>query len=323
MSRRAERRRAVRDAGRGEAIAAGEAVAAGEATTADEAELILDARSELGEGPVWDATADELLWVDILGRRVHRYRPADGSSRTFETPSPVGAVATRSNGGLVLALEDGFWLQDPGDDRLRRLAAVESDVPGNRMNDGKVDRAGRFWAGTMAYDGTPGTGSLYRLEPDGHVTRVLRGVTTSNGLGWSPDGRVMYYIDTPTQRVDAFDYDEESGEISHRRPLVEIPAEAGSPDGMTVDSEGFLWVALWGGWAVHRYSPDGRLDVSIRLPVSQVSSCTFGGDGLRELYITSAATGLAEDALGAQPHAGSLFRSRLDVAGLPAHAFGG
>ncbi len=309
----------MRDTGRGEAITAGEA------TTAEEAELVLDARAELGEGPVWDATTDELVWVDILGRRVHRYRPDDGSSRTFETPSPVGAVATRSNGGLVLALEDGFWLQDPGDGNggLRRLTEVESDVPGNRMNDGKVDPAGRFWAGTMAYDGTPGAGSLYRLEPDGHVTRVLRGVTTSNGLGWSPDGRLMYYIDTPTQRVDAFDYEVRTGEIDGRRTLVEIPAEVGSPDGMTVDAEGFLWVALWGGWAVHRYRPDGRLDGSIRVPVSQVSSCTFGGDGLSELYITSAATELGPDDLTAQPHAGSLFRSRPGVAGLPTHSFAG
>ena len=290
-----------------------------------EAELVLDARAELGEGPVWDGTAEELLWVDILGRRVHRYRPADGSSRTFETPSPVGAVATRSNGGLVLALEDGFWLQDPGDGSggLRRLAEVESDVPGNRMNDGKVDPRGRFWAGTMAYDGRPGAGSLYRLDPDGQVTRVLDGVTTSNGLGWSPDRRVMYYIDTPTQRVDVFDYEERTGEISDRRTLVEIPSDAGSPDGMTVDAEGFLWIALWRGWAVRRYSPDGRLERSIRVPVSQVSSCTFGGPGLAELYITSAATELGPDELLAQPHAGGLFRWHPGVSGLPAHPFAG
>lgn len=289
----------------------------------EQAEVVvaLRARAQLGEGPVWDAEAGELVWVDILGRRVHRYRPDDGATRTFPTPSAVGAVALRAGGGLVLALEDGFWACEADGTRLHRLATLPGEPGGTRMNDGAVDPAGRFWAGTMASDGRPGRGSLYRLDADRSVTPVLRGVGISNGIDWSPDGRWMYYIDTPTHRVDVFDFDVASGGIEGRRPLVTI--EDASPDGMTVDAEGCLWVATWGGASVRRYTPDGTLERTVRLPVSQVTSCAFGGAALDQLYVTSACDGLTEEARADEPEAGSLFRAETGARGRPPSRFAG
>lgn len=287
-------------------------------------ELVLDARAELGEGPVWNAAAKELLWVDIAGRQIHRHRPETGADALVATPSEVGAVAPRRDGGLVLALADGFWLLDPDDTAPRRHRPAEADRPETRFNDGKVDPAGRFWAGTMAHDCRPGAGSLYRLDPDGRVETVLREVTISNGMAWSADGGTFYYIDTPTRRIDAFDHDPDSGAIGRRRPLVRFPQDLpGSPDGMTIDAQGALWVALWDGWAVHRYLPDGRLAAIVRMPVARPTSCTFGGEDLGDLYITSARDGLSEAELANQPNAGGLFRVRPGVIGGSSRPFAG
>ncbi len=283
------------------------------------AEVVVNLGSELGEGPIWDARSGRLVWIDILGRRIHRTHPASGLTESIETPSQVGSVAVRAGGGFVAALADGFWVADPGG-AWRQLATVEADRPDLRFNDGKCDPSGRFWAGSMAHDARPGAGALYRLEPDGTVSRALAGVTISNGLAWSPDGRTMYYIDTPTQRVDALSFDLVTGAVSGRRSIVRIPADMGSPDGMTVDAEGGLWIALWGGSAVHRYV-DGRLAQVVRLPVSQPTSCAFGGPDLDELYITSAWEGLSVTARGTQPLAGAIFRARPGVRGLPAAEF--
>lgn len=289
-----------------------------------EPELILDAGAELGEGPVWDPAAEELLWVDIVGRRIHRFRPDTGADALVATPSDVGAVAPRRSGGLVVAQADGFWLIDADDMTQRSHRPVEADVPETRFNDGKVDPAGRFWAGTMAYDCRPGAGCLYRLDPDGRVETVLREVTISNGMAWSADGGTFFYIDTPTRRIDAFDHDPDSGALGRRRPLVQLPDDLpGSPDGMTIDAEGGLWVALWDGWAVHRYLPDGTLAAIIRMPLARPTSCTFGGPDLGDLYITSARDGLSADELATQPAAGGLFRVRPGVVGRAATPFGG
>jgi sugar lactone lactonase YvrE len=206
---------------------------------------------------------------------------------------------------------------------LEMIAEVEADNPDNRMNDGKCDGAGRFWAGTMGFEPIPGAGALYRLDADRNVTTVLENVTISNGLGWSPDDATMYYIDSSTNRIDAFDYDTETGKIRNRRRLIEVPQEQGMPDGMTVDAEGFLWVALWGGCSVRRYAPDGTPDLVVELPASQITCPTFGGKDLSELYVTSATQGLLEEELQEQPYAGALFCCRPGVAGMPAHAFGG
>lgn len=277
-------------------------------------DVVVAAGAELGEGPVWDSRSGRLAWVDILGRRIHLTDPRTGDTESVEVPLDVGAIAPRAAGGFVAALQDGFWVV--GDGPIRRIATIPEARPGLRFNDGKCDPRGRFWAGTMAYDEAEGAACLYRLDMDGSVRRVLDGVTISNGLAWSHDGGTMYYIDSPTQRIDAFSFSPDTGEIADRRTIVEIPAELGSPDGMTIDADGGLWVALWGGSAVHRYV-DGRLDRVIRLPVSQPTSCAFGGPDLDELYVTSAWKGLTADARPAEPLAGALFRLRPGVRGVP------
>jgi sugar lactone lactonase YvrE len=285
-------------------------------------DVALDARAALAEGPVWDAAAGRLLWVDILANAVHSFDPGTGDDTAFDVGRAVGAVALRATGGLVLALEDGFGRTEPGATDVELIAPVGADDPSIRFNDGACDPAGRFWAGTMSYEGIAGAGSLYRLDPDRSVERMLDGVTTSNGLAWSADDRTMYYIDTATGGVDAFDYDAGTGSIANRRRFVDVPGP-GMPDGMTIDEAGCLWVALWRGSAVHRYRPDGSLDRVVDIPCELVTSCAFGGPDLDELFITSAREGLDERALADQPLAGSLFRCRPGVRGLPTVAFAG
>jgi sugar lactone lactonase YvrE len=286
-----------------------------------EAELALDARAELGEGPVWDSELGRLIWVDITGERVHRFDPLTGDDETTAVGQPVGAASPRIPDGLVLAVRDGFVFLDLERARLELVAEVEAETPGNRMNDGKCDAAGRFWAGTMPFAGNRPSGALYRLDSDLSVSRMLDGVTISNGIAWSPDGRSMYYIDSPTYRVDVFDYDVDAGEIAKRRTLFELPADGGLPDGMTVDAEGLLWIAFWGVGAVRRYTPDGLLAAVVELPVSLVTSCAFGGPDLADLYITSASGPLSPEQAVDQPAAGGLFRARPGVSGLPHHRF--
>jgi sugar lactone lactonase YvrE len=288
-----------------------------------EAELALDARAELGEGPVWDSELGRLIWVDITGERVHRFDPLTGDDETTAVGQPVGAASPRIPDGLVLAVRDGFVFLDLERARLQLVAEVEAETPGNRMNDGKCDAAGRFWAGTMPFAGNRPSGALYRLDSDLSVSRMLDGVTISNGIAWSPDGRSMYYIDSPTYRVDVFDYDVDAGEIAKRRTLFELPADGGLPDGMTVDAEGLLWIAFWGVGAVRRYTPDGLLAAVVELPVSLVTSCAFGGPDLADLYITSASGPLSPEQAVDQPAAGGLFRARPGVSGLPHHRFRG
>ena len=286
----------------------------------DGIEVVTAAGAELGEGPVWDARSGRLVWVDIIAKRIHLTDPVGGGSEVIEVPLHVGAVAPRAAGGFVAALQDGFWVV--GDGPAERIAAVPEARPGLRFNDGKCDPTGRFWGGTMAYDQAPGAGALYRLELDGSVALVLDRVTVSNGLAWSADERTLHYIDTSTQRVDTFSYHPVSGEIGDRRPEIHFPPGAGAPDGMTIDAEGGLWVALWGGGVVHRYL-EGHLERVIELPVSQPTSCCFGGDGLDELYVTSARQGLSAPQLRAEPLAGALFRTRPGVRGFAPAVFAG
>jgi len=233
----------------------------------------------------------------------------------------VGAVAVRASGGLVMAATDGFRsLAADGSQTV--LAEVEADDPSMRMNDGKCDRHGRFWAGTMAYDeaAPAGLGKLYRLDPDLSVRAMVDGVSISNGIDWSPDDRLMYYIDSPTRQVDVFDFDLDDGAITNRRTLIQVDASVGFPDGMTVDANGDLWVAVWGGSRVVHYAPDGSERGVVRFPVSQTSSCAFGGADARDLYVTSAARGISKDA---EPEAGSLFRARPGAMGQAPNSFWG
>ena len=285
-------------------------------------EIAIDSRATLGEGPVWDEQRQLLLWLDILPGLVHRFDPATGSDDAFRVGKPVGSAGLRRGGGLVLAVEDGFALLDKDWQRVAQ-AVVEHPGPRARFNEGKCDPAGRFLAGAMAYDLTPGAGSLYRLDPDLTVTKLLDGVTISNGLTWSADGTTMYYIDSPTQGVDAFDYDPGTGRLANRRRIVDIPAAAGLPDGMTIDAEGCLWVALYGGAAVHRYTPEGRLDTTLSFPGTNITCPVFGGPRFGLLYVTSARDGLDERQLAAQPHAGAVFTADVGAQGLPGLRFAG
>ncbi|OXM83550.1 SMP-30/gluconolactonase/LRE family protein [Paenibacillus rigui] len=287
-------------------------------------ELVLDAQAQLGEGPCWDERSGLLYWVDIAGKKVHAFNPLDRSDRSVALDQMVGAAVVREAGGLVLAMEQGFYTLDWDTEQLTAIQDPEPGQAGNRFNDGKCDAAGRFWAGTMDKKEQGPAGALYCLESDRTVRKAIEGVTVSNGLGWSPDGRTMYYIDSPTKRVVAYDFDVETGSLTHRRTVVTIPADGGFPDGMTVDAEGMLWVAQWGGWQVSRWNPyTGEQLTAIPVPVERASSCAFGGANLDELYITTARIGATEEELAKQPHAGSLFCVKPGVAGLPTYRYGG
>jgi sugar lactone lactonase YvrE len=291
-----------------------------------QAELVQDVRAELGEGPVWDDRTGRLHWVDIRAGLVHRWSPADGSDLVIETGQPVGAVALGAQGGLVLAVHDGFALIPAGAERVEQLIAVEQEIAANRMNDGGCDPAGRFWAGTMSTENVPGAGSLYCLEQANGALlprRVLGGLTIANGIDWSPDGQRMYYIDSPTQRIDVFDFDMESGAVANRRPFAEIPAREGLPDGMTVDAEGGVWVALFRGGRLRRYSPMGEIKQEIEVPVTLVTSAAFGGTDMGDLYITTARHRLTPEERVSQTHAGSLFCCRPGPTGRPSFRFRG
>ncbi|WP_024874360.1 SMP-30/gluconolactonase/LRE family protein [Saccharomonospora piscinae] len=282
------------------------------------AEQVTEVCTHHGEGPVWDTGAGLLRFVDLLRGDVLAHRPGGPVSRRAVS-TVAAALRPRRGGGLVVAVERGFALVEPDTGAVTILPAVWDD-PGVRMNDGGCDPQGRFYCGSMAYDAAPGRGALYRLDADGTVHTVLTGVTISNGIGWSADGATVYYVDSPTQRVAAYDFDGDSGRFSRPRTVVEIPPERGMPDGMTLDAEGGLWVALWGGGAVHRYTPDGRLDEVVEVAATRVSACAFGGDDLTELYVTTSRQGLSGTA---EPAAGALFRCRPGVSGLPTTPFAG
>jgi sugar lactone lactonase YvrE len=272
----------------------------------------------LGEGPVWDGAREEVVWVDVDRGLVHRYSPATGRDVALEVGQEVGCAVPRAAGGLMLALRDGFAVLEPGATEPRIVAPIEADRPASRMNDGAVDGRGRFWAGTMSLAGHTRTASLYRLDPDLRVTRMLSGLSISNGLGWSPGGGRLYHVDTPRRRVEVFEFDLDAGTIGRRCAPIDVAPEHGKPDGLAVDAEGGIWVALWGGGAVQRYTPDGVLDERLELPVSQVTSCCFGDRDLITLYVTSAARGQGAD----ESLAGALFAFRPGVAGLPSPPFG-
>ncbi len=287
------------------------------------ADLLFDGHAVLAEGPVYSAADHALLWVDIPSHLIHRLELTSGEKAEMNVGQAVGAVVLRAAGGLGIALRDGFAVTDRWGGALTLVASPEKDKSDNRMNDGKCDRAGRFWAGTMAFKEGPGAGALYRLDVDHSVHTMVTGVTISNGLCWSLDNKQMYYIDTPLGRVDVFDFDAATGRIGNRRILFEIPKENGAPDGMTIDEEGCLWVAHWGGSAVRRYTKQGVVDQTIEIPASRVTSCMFGGGDLRDLYITTASTGLSAEQQRDQPHAGGIFVARTGVKGTPGYAFGG
>ncbi len=277
------------------------------------AEQVTDAVAHHGEGPVWSARWGGLRWVDMLAGDILSLAD-DGTVGRRHVGNVAAALRPRRGGGAVIAVERGFALEDP-DGTVTALPPVWTD-PSVRMNEGGCDPDGRFWCGSMAYDKRPGGAALYRLDPDGSAHRVLDGVTISNGLEWSPDGSLAYYDDTATGRVDVFDYDPTTG-LTGRRPFVELTGGE-RPDGLTVDADSGVWVAMNGSGVVHRYRADGVFDGAVRLPTAQVTACTFGGPGLDRLFITTSREGLAPDE---DPIAGSLFRADVGVAGLPVREF--
>ncbi|WP_329306046.1 SMP-30/gluconolactonase/LRE family protein [Streptomyces sp. NBC_01260] len=277
-------------------------------------EVAVREHAALGEGPTWDPATGRLIWVDILSARIHTYDPATGRRTVMATEQHVGAAKPRAGGGLVVNLRDGIGLYD-ADGAFRWL--VHDAEPGRRGNDAAVAPDGALWAGTMRYDDSEVGGSLTRVAPDGTATRVLPLVACSNGTGWSPDGRLMYYIDTPTRRIDVFDVDGE--QVVNRRPFATVEEGAGFPDGLTVDAEGAVWVALWDGAALRRYTADGTLERTVELPVRRPTSCAFGGRELRDLYISTARGGLDAP----HPLSGSLLVLPDAGQGMPGTAFAG
>lgn len=279
------------------------------------AERLTDRVAYHGEGPVWSDSWGGLRWVDMLAGDVLSFG-GDGTVRRRRVGRVAAALRPRRDGGAVIAVERGFALED-ADGALTTLDPVWSD-PGVRMNEGGCDPDGRFWCGSMAYDQAPGAAALYRLNPGGDVLTALEGVTISNGIDWSPDGSLAYYDDTATHRVDVFDYDRDTG-LTGRRPFVRLPDD-GNPDGLTVDAEGGVWVALFGSGAVHRYTPSGVLDVVVEVPTPQVTACTLGGPRRDQMFITTSREGMGPDE---DPLAGSLFRADVGVAGQPVREFAG
>ena len=282
--------------------------------------------ARLGEGAVWDVADACLWWVDIKAGLIHRFDPQSGSNRSFDFGEPVGCLARRAAGGLIVAAASGFYLFDPETGQRVALVDPEADLTGNRFNDGGCDPAGRFWAGTMHDDGTPRQqiGAFWRYDDDRTASRFFDPLYTSNGLAYSSDGSVMYISDSnaAVQTIWAYDYDLASGTPTNRRVFYDCAGIDGRPDGATVDADGCYWTALFGGWQVARITPDGVIDRTISLPVANPTKPMFGGAELDVLYVTSAGDGLAVDP--AQPHAGCLFAiSGLGVTGLPQARYAG
>jgi sugar lactone lactonase YvrE len=295
-----------------------------ESHMSDAVELLINAQCLVGEGPIWDDEKQVLYWVDILNSTLFIYDPATAENRAFNIGQHVGTVVPRASGGLLLAVRDGFAFFDPDTQELTMIDDPEAHLPGNRFNDGKCDPAGRFWAGTMAYDNPTDQGSLYRLDADFSVHKMLDNIGISNGIAWSLDHSTMYFIDSIRYTVRAFDYDIETGDIAGERVVIHVPKEVGLPDGMAIDSDGMLWVAHFGGSQVCRWSPEsGKILETIMLPVSCVTACAFGGANLDTLFITSASHVLDEEDLDHEPHAGGLFAVKPGYRGVPAFRFAG
>jgi len=288
---------------------------------AREIACVADVKAVLGEGPVWVAREQALYWVDIKGLHIFRLH-ADGDVAEWPTPFRIGSLAPRASGGFIAGTEHGLAFVDPAEQRFELVADVEPDRPANRFNDGKVDRSGRFWAGTMDDREVEASGGLYRVGAALDWARVDDGYKVTNGPAFSPDGRIMYHNDSARQTIYAFDLSE-TGEALNRRVFAQFGKGEGYPDGMTVDAEGNLWVAFWDGWCLRRLSPAGECLERIEMPVQRPTSCAFGGPGLDRLYVSSASIGLDQKALLMQPYAGGLFVLETGVAGIADLPFAG
>jgi sugar lactone lactonase YvrE len=286
------------------------------------AEPLFKVKNDLGEGPLWHPTEHRLYWVDIINYDLYRtdYDLTGFTTTRFNTP--VGAFGFCAEGGMILATGDGFSLWDPSQPEPDIIWNPLPDRESVRLNDGKVDPAGRFWAGSM--DPSHSEGEFYRLDPDGSQHTLLHNIGISNGLGWSPDRKTMYYTDSLQSTIFAFDYNLETGDITNQRPFVQLPKDNRGivPDGLCVDADGCVWSAQWNGWQVIRYDPEGEPILSVNVPAQRVTSCCFGGEKDDQLFITSARADLSEEELAHQPHAGDVFVCQTDTQGQGTNFFG-
>jgi sugar lactone lactonase YvrE len=270
--------------------------------------VVLEHQCQLGEGPVWDFERKIIIWIDILRGEIHEHSPAEKWHRILPVYEMIGSVALCKDGNFIAALQSGFAFINRSTGEIKKIINPEEHLPGNRFNEGKCDPAGRFFAGTMSLSETKEQGSFYMLKDDGSVEKKLENLSVPNGMAWSLDYRTFYQIDSPTSQVLSYNYDIKTGNFSNRKVIISIPKEEGFPDGMTIDSEGMLWIAHWNGWQISRWNPHtGQKLGSVPMPVANVTSCTFGGGTLNDLYVTSASAGLTKSERNVQPLAGALF----------------
>lgn len=289
-----------------------------------EVRCVFDCKCALGEGPVWDVAEQALYFVDILGKVLNRFDPSNGARESWSMPEHISCFGLRQGGGAIVALRTGVHFFDFASGALEAVADPEANDARTRFSDGKVDRRGRFWAGTMPYEQFDPICNLYRFATDGSWEKVQDGLVIANGIGWSPDERTMYHTDTLARHIYAYDFDAATGAVANRRVLVEVPEAHGLPDGLTVDAEGFIWSAKFNGGRVIRYTPDGRLDRVLEMPVQRPTSCMFGGPNLDTLYVTSGGWAASPSGdftpTGAD---GGLFAAEVGVTGLPETRFAG
>ncbi len=291
--------------------------------TSLKAEILYEIKADLGEGAFWNYQTQEFFWIDILKNQLHIYNPQTKKNRTIKMPSPIGTVVPDDQNSAIVALEDGIYKVDVASEEISIVSDVEKEVKGNRFNDGKCDPNGNLWVGSMHYGQSSPEAKVYKIEKDGKTTMMIDSVTISNGIVWTKDHKTMYYIDTPTSQIRAYDYNAEDATISNERVAVEVNEEDGSPDGMTIDSEDKLWVGMWNGDAVARYDPiSGKLMSKIEVPAHNVTSCAFGGPNLDLLYITTAAVDMTPEEANAKPLSGALFVVKPGVKGVKGNLFG-
>jgi len=289
-------------------------------------ECVSDAKAQLGEGTYWDPATEALWWIDIYQKAIHRFDPLTQKTETHIAPELLGCLAVRASGGLVLTMASGFYFFDPTTGRFDQITDPEADLPDNRFNDGKTDRQGRFWSGSMFE--APGkpvvkNASLYRMDTDLSVHRIVEGIGCSNGLAWSPDSRTMYYTDSHGPVVWAWDFDPATGEVENRRPFIDLSETKGIVDGATVDAEGGYWVTIPFQGKVLRFDPAGKLMRTIELPTDLPTCCEFSGRDLDTLYVTTAIYNRTPEQLAGQRNPGGLFALDVGVKGLPLVPFQG
>jgi len=287
-----------------------------------EPRVVIAAGNQIGESPVWNPSENALYWVDVQARLIQRWRRSDQSIQRWQLDEPVGCIGLRERGGLVGASRTGFFFLDTDTGKATPISDPEAHLPDNRFNDGKVDRRGRFWAGTRNFrDHSKASGALYRLDPDLSMHLMEEGLRCPNGMAWSPDDRLMYLCDTWTRKIFIYDFDADDGTLGKRELFAELKEDEGFPDGLTVDSDGYIWNAHYDGWRITRYAPDGKVERVIPMPIQHVTSLTFGDAGCRTLYVTSASLRLSESERLRQSSAGSIFAIETEVKGIPEPQF--